>query len=478
MVKLSMSETLETLPAHENGANGGLRKLFRIISNALIPTIIVGGGLLAFLALRWMKEGPQRETRVAQPPLVSTVELQPGVESFPIRVHGLVAPKREVTIAAEVSGRIVEKNPHCRAGMLVNPGEQLFQIEGERYQFEVDRLTAEISQAQSDIQQLKVEEENLQALLNIAQRELKLAQRELDRFEKLVQTNVATESQRDSAEAAVVKAQNALRTIENNRGLIPARRERLEAQIRLNTARYNQATLDKDKTIVNAPFRGIVAAEGVEEGDFAQMGQMLVKLEDVSLMEVKCNLRPADLYWLRTSRPLPLPNERAPEGALHYEIPHASATITYQLAGRTYTWKGTLSRFEGVGIDEDTRTIPCRVEVDPIRKVNGQPANDGGPTRLMRGMFVNVELQAAPKNIALLQVPHVALRPGDQVWTVNNGQLQVHKVEVAKILPEVVLINSDTSGLRPGDRVVVSPLPNGFDGMHVRVEGQAELASK
>ncbi len=467
-----MSETFESLPERENGTSGGVKRLFRTASNTLIPAIIVIGGLLAFLALRWMKEGPQTANRVSQPPQVTTIQLQSAVSEFPIKVHGLVVPKREVTNAAEEAGKVTEKNPICEPGMFVKAGTLLLELDARRYYLEERRLSAENEQTTTDLAQLDVEEENLKSLITIAEEDLSLAEREVARFEQLAKNNVATESQLDTAVIAAVKARNALRTIKNSLALIPTRRKRFDAQRELNSARIEQARDDKAKTLIMAPFDGMISEEGVEQGDFAQVGQMLVKIEDTSAMEVKCNLRTTDLFWLRASS-APSTNEQVQTGEWYHEIPHALADVVYQIAGNSYLWKGELSRYEGVGIDQDTRTVPCRVEVsEPLRHTN-----DGGPRSLVRGMFVDVILKARPQ-VPLLEIPHAALRPQNQVWTVNDGQLHMHEVQVAKILPDVVLVHSETDGLRAGDQVVISPLSNGYDGMQVREKNETPLAHR
>ena len=46
-------------------------------------------------------------------------------------------------------------------------------------------------------------------------------------------------------------------------------------------------------------------------------------------------------------------------------------TVNFNLAGNTYTWRGTLSRVDGSGLDERTRTVPC-LEISFI------PSNEPG----------------------------------------------------------------------------------------------------
>ncbi|HUP81002.1 MAG TPA: hypothetical protein VM260_20810, partial [Pirellula sp.] len=98
-------------------------------------------------------------------------------------------------------------------------------------------------------------------------------------------------------------------------------------------------------------------------------------------------------------------------------------TISYHVAGRENTefqWHGHLSRYEGIGIDAQTRTVPVRISVDNPREVwkNGsiiQEENSGGLPALVRGMFVDCSIRTKPSQ-ALVLLPKLALKPGNQVW--------------------------------------------------------------
>lgn len=67
--------------------------------------------------------------------------------------------------------------------------------------------------------------------------------------------------------------------------------------------------------------------------------------------------------------------------------------VIYQLSGRESAteWKGVLARYDGAGIDPQSRTVPIRVLVDKPGEylINGQPARRriermSGPSSLVR----------------------------------------------------------------------------------------------
>jgi multidrug efflux pump subunit AcrA (membrane-fusion protein) len=245
------------------------------------------------------------------------------------------------------------------------------------------------------------------------------------------------------------------------------------AQERLVRRRLDLANLDLEKSLVTAPISGVLSQLAVEENDFVQRGMPVLKIVDPTVLEVKCNLRSDDLYWLWTSAP-DQPIEDIESGRPYYEIPHAKAKVIYSVAGQQYGWQGSdsgsdapfLSRFEAAGLDDRTRTVPCRVEVPNPRRLNGE-----GPRTLVPGMFVEVVLEVKPR-VPLLGIPEKALQPGQQVFTVEKGRLRVHRnLQVARVIDGMVWIrpSKDTS-IAPGDELVVSQLPLATDGMTVRVE--------
>ncbi len=208
----------------------------------------------------------------------------------------------------------------------------------------------------------------------------------------------------------------------------------------------------------------------VEEDSYVQKGTSLAKLEDTSAVEVKCNLRMEDLYWLWSQAQGVKLDANTP--TRDYQIPPAPVTVSYELGGGRYTWQGVLSRFDGIGVDERTRTVPCRVLVANPRDVHIEGASQGaaspvGPPALVRGMFVTVRVHAHPK-MALLEVPQRAVQPGNTVWQVEDGRLSIRRIRVADSAEDFVLVYGDQSGLRSGMKLVSSPLAVVTDGMAVR----------
>jgi RND family efflux transporter MFP subunit len=433
------------------------------------PVAILVAGLVAFLALRSLKELPVRAEERADVPVVETIVVAAHDGGLDFTVDGVVVPYREIDLAAEVSGRIAKRADVCRAGNYVARGTALIEIDDRDYLLEAERLERELTQAAVALRELEVEMLNTENLAKLAREQLALQRRELKRQQELAGKRIVTETDLDKAKREELTAINSLLTQENLLQLLRTRRNRLESARDLCRSQHEKAQLDLSRTKVVAPIDGVIIREMVEADSYVQKGTSLVKIEDTSAVEVKCNLRMEELYWLWAQA---AGSGDDPASATRdYQIPPAPVTVSYELAGRRYEWQGVLSRFDGIGVDERTRTVPCRVLVDRPREVqtSGHEGGDGavGPPALVRGMYVAVSVHAQPRT-ALLQIPQQALQPGNRVWQVADGRLTVRRVRVADATEERVLVYAEPAGMQAGMKLISSPLAAIFDGMAVR----------
>ena len=399
--------------------------------------------------------------------------MEPHRAGLDISVDGVAVPFREIDLSAEVSGRIAKKSLDCRAGRYVKKGTALLEIDARDYALDVERLTRELAQAAVLLEELDVETKNTQSLLKLSQEQLSLQRKELERQQSLAGKRIIADSELDKTKREELTAINSTLTLANQLQLLKTRRGRLESACDLWQSQLAKAQLDLQRAKVVAPIDGVIVREMVEEDSYVQKGTSLVKLEDTSAVEVKCNLRMDDLYWLWTQAKSPAqPSAEGEQGSptLDYQIPPAPATVSYKLGGRSYAWQGVLSRFDGIGVDERTRTVPCRVLVAEPRKLQTAGAaapSSLGPPALVRGMFVTVTVHAQP-GVKLLAIPQRVVQPGNTVWQVNDGKLAIHRIQIADTNADRVLVYQEASGLEPGMKLVSSPLAIASEGMLVR----------
>ena len=445
--------------------------MLKPVFSQLVPAVLILGiGISGLVWLSGESEPPAQTAKPVVPPPVETQVLDPEIRTFTIHTDGNVEPRRVAVLSAQVSGVVIEKPETIESGRAVRADDLLLKIDPQEYQIELEQLAAELLQVDADLSRLAAEEDGQQALLKLAQREAELAAAAFARLKGLVGVDAAGIADLEAAEQSELKARTSVKMLENASRLIPEQRKRLQAQRKLTELRQQEAQLKLDRTTVTAPFDGIVSSIAVERGNSVLAGDILLSVEDTSSMEVACTLKSDDLYWLwnsvapkNTESPTRETVDSELDNAIFADIPASAATVTWQTAGRQFQWTGRLSRFEGGGFDDRTRTVPCRVLVE-----HSTPRDESdGPPALMRGMFVSVELEVVPRD-PLWRIPARAVQPDGQVWTVNSGVLRVHSIEPVRTLPDGVLVRADSSGLKAGDHVVITQMTTPLDGNQVR----------
>ncbi|WP_153559206.1 efflux RND transporter periplasmic adaptor subunit [Roseimaritima sediminicola] len=341
-----------------------------------------------------------------------------------LSVDGVVVPFREVQVATEVAGTIVYKDPSCEAGNYVEADQLLFRIDDRDYQLEVKRLARVREQEYQALQELDQEVANAQRLLDVASEDLQLRTEELKRLEELP-SGFASKTELDALRRARLQAVQAQVTARNQLELLAKRRTRLEASERLAAVQLEAAELNLQRTEIRSPVSGVIVREDAELNSFVQRGSPIITIEDTSKVEVSVNLRMDQLFWVLDQADASAQTSSTESLALAaregYQLPATDATIRYRVSGRedvSYQWQGTLIRYDGIGLDEQTRTAPVRIVVDNpkrFRKPDGSQAVSSGPTALLRGMFVDVTLHIHPQT-PLVLVPALAMQPGNRVW--------------------------------------------------------------
>jgi len=403
-------------------------------------------------------------------PLVETATVRAFDKKLPIEVDGVAIPYRQVKLSAEVPGRITRKEASSRAGSYVHQNDVLLQIDPTDYDLEVARLQSELTQADTDIKAVEIDISNTRSLIDLARQDLVLQRKDLTRREKLRATKTISENDLDDARRLELAKRNALQMLQNQLASHTQRKRTLQAARERVHVQLQRAEVDRTRTRVVSPVSGTVVADYVEQGNFVKKGDPLFLLNETSRMEVKCSLRMDQLYWLWMQHgSAERPKGSRPES--RFELPNTKVEVVFRLRGVEYIWDGVLSRYEGTGLDAKTRMVPCRVRVDAPTRVRtdagGSAVGGFSIPALFSGMYVAVRIPVAP-SVPLLAIPSVAVRPGGRVWVVRDGALRFMTVKTVLATGETVVVRQPAGGeLRPGDKVVTSPLASVKTGMPV-----------
>lgn len=396
-----------------------------------LPIAIVGLGIGIYLALGTQK--PKQVNQDAANPRVvlsrlpiigvDSVRAFEGIPTLDINLSGTVVPFRQINLAAEVAGKVIYKSEECRIGRYVHEGDVLFRIDPTDYNLDVERLTALRESEYAQQHELDQELSNAKRSLALAEEELALFDKEVARIDTLPE-GFASGTEKDQAKRQRLMSENQMVTIQNQLRLLETRRARLELAERLAETQLSQAKINLERSEIKAPVSGVIVNETVQKDSYVQKASALCVIEDTERVEVTCNLRTDQLL-------LVLDQIDSNDGSSSsrvmrsssYELPNTPVEVSYHVSGRddiVYQWRGHLSRYEGIGLDPQSRTVPVRITVDNPREVrrNGELITEdgnGGLPALVRGMFVDVAIKTIPKQ-ALILLPKLALKPGGQIW--------------------------------------------------------------
>jgi multidrug efflux pump subunit AcrA (membrane-fusion protein) len=452
--------------------------IVRAILGWIVPLIILAGGIAAFLFMGSQPPPARKSSEVASATAVRTVEATPETNGLTIEADGVVVPLREVTLAAEVGGRVLTKSKACNEGQFVKAGTLLFEIDPRDYELDVDRLEREFKQAGLAIEELDEELVQNGTTIDLARRQVELSRREVARLDTLKAGKIVTESEHDRALRDELTATNTLTTAEGQKRVLAKRRNRLIEAQSLASTMLDKAKLDLSRTKIVAPINGIVVDDKVEQDSFVAKGTPLVTIEDTMSAEVRTSLQMDEVAMVWGSRR----RADSPARVAHDEL-DMPATVVFTVGDSAYEWQGTLSRQEGRGLDEKTRTLPCRVLVARPQDVVAldrygaamPQLPPGAPQSLLRGMFVEVRVRVDSPG-ELVSIPEDAQRPSGEVWVMREGKLVVLKPRAVQVSGGRVVFDSGTSGLLAGDRVVTSQLSAPRAGMELVDSGVATAA--
>lgn len=171
-----------------------------------------------------------------------------------LKFTGVLNPWREISIAAEIQGKITEL--HVEAGQIKKQGELLARIDDRLKQFAVENSRISVDKLNKDF----------------------------ERTENLFKGGAATQQQVDDAK----------NSLEN-------------AKIEFG---QNQKMLDQ--TVITAPFSGVITEKKAEQGEYINTGGDIATIVDISMLRVRINVSETNVYRLKTGEPAEIAAETYP----------------------------------------------------------------------------------------------------------------------------------------------------------------------
>jgi HlyD family secretion protein len=373
---------------------------------AIVLVLVAGTGFFARRALK------------RQPLAVQTVTVERGVvrDEISSSSAGEIKAEQHATIRAELSARIVAVRH--RRGDRVKKGEAIVTLDGAD-------LAAKFSQAEAALKAQRA-----QAAQAAAHAEA--AQRTADRAKKLAERGAETTKAADDAVANSTEAEAAAGS---SRALLS------QAEASLDVAR-----VAKGKTVLTAPFDGLLVDVAFDAGDHVQAGAAIFEIVDDSRLHVEAMIDETDIGRVRLGQPAALRLDALPEGAI---------------AGRV-SLLGPVVKKD----DKGARALPIEVDVADMK--------DAVSKGLRPGMSANIDIKVAEKAEVLNLPTNVIVGRGTKrtVYLIKEG--------VAREQPVTIGISNwerceVISGVSAGDLVIGNlNVKDLADGVPVRPEGHTQ----
>ena len=439
-------------------------KTIPAIAKYLISGAILIFGFGAMAGLASLKKPPENRQDKVRIPRVNTFAAVSYNGDLTLEVNGEVKPHKRIRISTEIFGKIKSKSPKCQPGQPVKANEDvLIEIESSDYKDDWDQAKADFQQAIRSYTEIDKEIEGAQKSFDTSVKDYQLQVDELNRKKRL--GGALSASELNAAKRAVLNVEQAKDRAESTLNALKERKESFKYAKESAEKRVEKAKRKYDRCKIKSNIDGIVFSDLVEVGEVVQAGTQLLVVEDTSTYEVKCSLRPDQIQWLWDNSSNPLAR---PELDL-YSLPKATVKISPNYGADTdLTWTGELRGFDGGGLDEKTKTVPCRIVVDDPVAISA----DKSEKRILRdGMYVRIKIileksvMTASKQ-KYVQFPAIAVQPGGFVWTAVDGKLDRHQVQVVdRVVTDgdsqftnYVVIRDDKDQISVGSQVILSPL--------------------
>jgi len=366
--------------------------------------------LIVFIAVAGLlvstKEAPEQKDEPVNIPIIDVQTVTPQTLSLNLPSYGVVNPKYKTQLVTEVQGRLLSVSAHFVAGAVVKKGDQLAMIEPSDYEADLMQAEATLAQATAELNEEKARGE--------------VAKIEFKGFDNGLPPEL---------------------------GLRIPQLKKEQANVKYVKAALARAQRNLARTVIRAPFDGIIKARNVDLGQYVTLGTNLGELYDTSIAEIRLPLANEDLAYLES-----------------VDNPATAVTLTALLAGKQVTWQGNIVRSENV-IDETTRMVYLVAEVrDPY--LRNQDAT--GKLTLKYGSFVNAIIKGRTVT-DVVKLPRHVVRNGQVAVVSKDNVIEIRPVNIIRADIDTFFIKGSFS---EGERVSTTSVNSLSSGQTIKVLGE------
>ena len=424
-------------------------KMFR---NGLAKSLMAVGLLVATTAACDRAKSAEKAPPPPTPVVVAEVvqHTVPIVRDFTARTEAVPT----VEVRARIAG-VIERVTF-EEGTQVTAGQTLFVIQPEEYAAALESARAQLAKAQADATRARDASiiARAQAQLDQRKADLEKARRDVARYRPLSEARAIPQQDLDTAQAsekvAAAGVEGAEAALKDTQLAQRTQIQLADAAIQSAKAAITQAELNLGYTTIKAPITGIVGKVQVDRGNLVGKGEPTLLVTISSVDPIYADVGVAEADYLRLAPRIRLDDRgRAQSTRAELELYLADDSL--------FPHKGRVV-FVDRALDTKSGTMSVRAEFP-------------NPSRTLRpGQFARVRAVVEERANAVL-VPALAVQEQQgtkMVLVVDDGdKVALRPVTVSDRVGEFYIV---TSGLKPGERVIVDGVQKVRPGMQVKAE--------
>ncbi|MGS2719706.1 efflux RND transporter periplasmic adaptor subunit [Paraglaciecola aestuariivivens] len=341
--------------------------------------------------------------------MVEVSEIVPRRYQVMLDSFGVVQPRTQSVLVAQVSGQIIKVSEQFRDGGFFEKGEPLVWLDDRDFKAESLIAQANVSSAQQALLEEQAKAE--QALID------------WKRLGNGAKPNslVLREPQLAAAQASLLSAQ----------------------------AQKQKADLALERATIRAPYAGRILKTQANLGQVVSSNASLASIYAIDNVEVRLPINNSDLALID----LPVEYRDQQNSAVNAKVYLYSDLVGEQ------KWLAKLVRTEGA-IDASTQQLYAVAQIeDPYSRNN----SDSVPVKI--GQYVNARLEGKTLDNAIV-IPNSAIYQGSYVYTVSNNTLLRQDINIRWQNNSEAIISQ---GLQAGDTLVLTPMGQVSSGTRVQI---------
>lgn len=374
----------------------------------ILPIVILAVGVITYFGFSSLKTPPEEKAEVDNTPIVTVENIIVAPMILNVSSYGIVKPKYETSLVAQVFGEIVELSDVFVRGGFVKKGQLLARIDPNDYHAALIDAQANMASARAalekEVAQGKVAEQEWKLITDTSPSELSLRKPQL--AQELANVK--------SAQASVLLAERNLQ-----------------------------------RTEIKAPYDALIDNRMIGLGSFVSVGTQIGKLLGTAIAEVRLPVADNELQFL------------IDQGH------NAKVKLVGSYAGKSVEWLANIARNEGV-IDNKSRMGYLVAELsDPYQLKNKAKQLKQVITPLRFGSYVNAKIVG--NNVAQATVvPRHLVINGKVAILDSDSKLHYVAIDIVRQQGSNVIV---ANGLANGDRLIVSALDFPVNGMKLALVG-------